>query len=121
MKARPTIFFLLALAFLAAHLGALELRLYWYLPWYDIMMHTWGGYLVIFGFFMIGAVGSRRLALPRFLLFPALFGVMAAWEVFEYVYGIAGQHPSYLIDTTLDFVCGTVGGIVAYVTTKKLS
>jgi hypothetical protein len=120
MKARPVIFFLQALVFLAAHLTALKLYLYSYVPWYDIMMHTWGGYLVIFGFFMIGGIGSRRLMLPRWLLFPALFAVMVAWEIFEYVYGLAGQEPSYVVDTALDFVCGTVGGIVAYVTTKKL-
>ncbi|MBY0310170.1 hypothetical protein K2Q16_03445 [Patescibacteria group bacterium] len=119
MKARPLTFFILAIIFLAAHLTALELRLYWYLPWYDIMMHTWGGYLVIFGFLMLGKIGSRRLALPHLLLFPALVGVMAAWEIFEYAYGIAGEHPSYLVDTVLDFVWGTIGGIVAYVTTKK--
>lgn len=120
MTARPITFFLLALVFLVAHLVALKLYLYSYLPWYDIVMHVWGGYLVIFGFLMLGTVGSRRLALPRPLLFPALIGVMVVWEVFEYVYGLAGKDPSYGIDTTLDFVCGSVGGVVAYVTTKKL-
>lgn len=113
MTATPLRFFVLALPFLAAHLVAMRYYLYFYVPWFDVLMHTWGGFLTIMGFLMLGSIGSRRLALSRPLMILGLFGVMAAWEVFEYVYGIAGTHPSYLVDTTLDVLAGATGGLFA--------
>lgn len=114
ITATPWHFFPLALAFLAAHVLAQQFALYWYLFWFDSMMHVWGGFLAIMGFIMLGRIGSRRLALPSLLLPVALLGVMVSWEVFEYVYGVAGTHPSYAMDTTLDFIFGSLGGIVAF-------
>lgn len=119
ISATPWHFFPLALAFLAAHIVAQYFYLYWYLFWFDSMMHAWGGFLTIMGFFMLGRIGSRRLALPVWVLPLALAAVMAAWEVFEYVFGIAGAHPSYVVDTTLDVVYGSLGGMVAFVLFRR--
>lgn len=120
MTATPLRFFALALPFVAAHLIAMRYFLYFYVPWFDVLMHTWGGFLTIMGFVMLGSIGSRRLALSRALMILGLFGVMTIWEVFEYVYGIAGTHPSYAIDTTLDIVAGAVGGLLALFLFRRL-
>ncbi len=119
MVATPLRFFALAIPFLVAHLVAMRYFLYFYVPWFDILMHTWGGFLTVMGFTMLGTIGSRRLALSRPLTFLGLVGVMIAWEVFEYVYGIAGTHPSYAVDTALDIVAGATGGVVALVVFRK--
>jgi hypothetical protein len=115
LRAQPYYFFPLAVGLLGAHVIALILKLYYYWPWFDLVMHAWGGFLVVTGFLMFEVIGSRRLAPPRWSL-PLLLGlVMAAWEIFEFIYGVAGTHPSYLEDTTLDTLLGIVGGSVAYV------
>ncbi len=119
MTATPLRFFVLALPFVAVHLIAMRYFLYFYVAWFDIFMHTWGGFLTIMGFMMLGGIGSRRLALSRPLMLLGLAGVMAAWEVFEYVYGIAGTHPSYLVDTSLDVVVGAVGGVLALLVFRR--
>lgn len=115
MTATPLRFFTLATIFVVGHTVALRYFLYWYVPWFDLVMHTAGGFLTIMGFVMLGSIGSRRLALSWPLMLLGLGAVMAAWEVFEYVYGIAGTHPSYLVDTTLDVVVGAVGGMAALI------
>lgn len=119
LTAKPWHFFPLALVFLASHVTAQYFYLYWYWSWFDSLMHAWGGFLTIMGFYMLGRIGSRRLALPLWALPLALGVVMLAWEVFEYVYGIAGAHPSYAIDTTLDMVFGSLGGMVAFVLFRR--
>ncbi len=119
LPARPGFFFPLALIFLAAHLAALRFHLYWYLPWYDMAMHTAGGFLTIMGFIMFRSLGSRRLGLADWLLPWGLLLVMVAWEVFEYVYGVAGSHPSYAVDTAIDLLCGATGGLLAYLTVRR--
>jgi len=118
MPVRPYIFFPLALLFLGTHLVALHFSLYWFVWWFDILMHTWGGYLVVYGLMMVGTQGSGVLRLPRSLLFPTLLCVMVAWEVFEYMAGLTGTEANYVSDTAADFLCGTVGGMVAYLTTR---
>ena len=120
MIATPLRFFVLALPFVVAHMMAMRYFLYFYVPWFDTLMHTWGGFLTIMGFVMLGSIGSRRLALTRPLMILGLLAVMVAWEVFEYVYGIAGTHPSYLVDTALDVVAGAAGGLVAFVVFRRL-
>ncbi len=119
MPATPFRFFALAIPFLVAHLVAMRYFLYFYVPWFDVLMHTWGGFLTVMGFTMLGTIGSRRLMLSRPLKILGLVGVMVVWEVFEYVYGIAGTHPSYVVDTGLDFVAGAVGGAAALVVFRK--
>jgi hypothetical protein len=121
MKVYPSLwlFFLLAFGLLVAHLSALHYKLYFFVPWFDLLMHTWGGFLVIFGFMMLGSIGSRRLQLPPVLMWVGLGMVMLAWEVFEYVYGIAGTHPSYVIDTTTDTIVGILGGGLAFLFTRR--
>lgn len=120
IPATPVYFFLPALGLLATHIVAMHYHLYWYLPWFDIFMHLWGGYLVIIGLLMIGSIGSRRLYFPDWSLAPVLGLVMLGWEVFEYVFGVAGTHPSYLVDTTLDIIFGALGGLIAYGSVRRV-
>jgi len=119
IAATPIRFFILAILFLAAHYAALRLHLYWYTEWFDAIMHTWGGFLVVYGFLMLGRVGSGRLAMPRVLLPLALVVVMVVWEVFEYSFGLVGTEANYVRDTIYDLLCGAGGGLLAYVVAHR--
>ncbi len=118
---RPSvyIFFPLALAFLVTHLMAMRLYLYWHTDWFDVIMHTWGGFLVIFGFLMLGTLGSGRLKFGVLTMAVFLLVIMVGWEVFEYVSGLTGTEADYVQDTIFDLICGAAGGALAYVLVKK--
>lgn len=113
------LFFSQALTFMALHYIALQTYLYYYLPWFDIVMHTWGGYLVILGLLMLGEIGSQRLRFKPVYLGVILLTVMIAWEVFEYAVGLSGGRPDFVSDTISDFIFGGLGGVVAYFIHKR--
>ena len=119
MTASPKFFFPLAACFSALHYFALRSDLYWYAPWLDVLMHTWGGFLVIYGFIMLGSIGSGKFTLATWLLPLLLILIMVAWEVFEYAFGLTVMDAYYVRDTTFDIICGAAGGWLAYLLTKK--
>jgi len=113
MPLSPRIFFPLALALAATHWTALQLQLYWYVPWLDMLMHTWGGFLVVYGLYMFQVVGSRKVVLARHWVFLILVIVMAAWELFEFGYVIDHTQHNVVLDTILDLGFGALGGLCA--------
>jgi hypothetical protein len=113
MPLSPRIFFPLALALAVTHWVALQMQLYWYVPWLDILMHTWGGFLVVYGILMFQVIGSRRVVLERHWVFLILVIVMSGWELFEFGYVIDYTQHNVVLDTILDLVFGGLGGIGA--------
>ncbi len=108
---------------LATHMYALAHDTYFYLPWFDIPMHLFGG-------FTVGLLGmlSLRLyfdALPRdvvwLLVLLFVLAIGALWEVFEMYLNITYQFDRFsLIDTIADLVHDMVGGIVALLVTRTV-
>lgn len=108
-------YLLLAGLFAATHIAALKADLYWYFWWFDIVMHSWGGVLVIYGLAVLRSLPAFSSFLPRapWSLSLVLFAVMVAWEVFEYGIG-TGLRTEFWADTILDIVVGALGGLIAY-------
>jgi hypothetical protein len=106
--------------FAVTHLVALKADLYWYFWWFDILMHSWGGFLVVSGLVVLRGlpgvgrfVPSSKSSIATFLMM-----IMVAWEVFEYFIG-TGLKTEFWFDTLLDVIVGSIGGYVAYVLFSK--
>lgn len=119
-----TVFFLIAFASLAGlHIIASNLFLYWHFLWLDIPMHVFGGVIVALGFFTLR---DLKLFPNKWLkLIPVLvlvFCVAIIWEVWEVLASVTDMEilNDYIIDTTIDFCMGLLGGVVGYFIGKSL-
>lgn len=90
---------------------------YWTVDWYDIMMHFLGGAWVALVALWI-ADSFPRFSIMRYaslrniLLFVFAFGV--AWEIFELIMCFSDPSmPDYKLDTVIDLIMDTLGGLVA--------
>lgn len=111
-------FFILSAALFAmTHAFATVTSLYWYYPWFDMVMHFWGGLLLVLGVHAIS-----RLPIPikptRRTIVVIAFAGMIAWEVFERMVGLYSAD-TYFIDTLKDIALGTTGVLVGYYLLKK--
>lgn len=98
------------------HFIALEFFLYWIFPWFDLLMHFAGGFLVacigLWGLSRVHkSVLSKRQALITTLSVVIIVGV--GWELFEYLAGLT-RKDEYVLDTTGDLVADIIGGLSAY-------
>lgn len=112
------IFLIIGSTFASVHNFALATELYWYYPWFDILMHFWGGFLVVLGVQAI--CGFRfvplRPTLP--LTLGVLLGAMVGWEILERLAGIYAP-ASYLYDTAKDIAMGLLGGLVGFALIRR--
>lgn len=101
--------------FIVVHQVFLYFDFFWYFWWADIILHTWGGGLLVMSWYTI----ERIQAFPRTMLYKynhpllILLVAMIGWEVFEYIFGIANT-VDYIFDTILDLITGGVGGIIVF-------
>jgi hypothetical protein len=102
------------------HVAAMNYNLYFYLWWFDIVMHFLGGLWC--GYFTLYYVSwyetkhaitwTRSRTWVAAVLATLLVGI--GWEVYEYVFGFTFTlKSSYRLDTILDLVMDTSGAIVA--------
>lgn len=114
---------LIATSVLASvHIIALELSLYYIVPYLDIPMHFLGGVIVTL---MVTSFVAIELPIPKKLAqFPYVIGAVLivglSWEIFEILAGI-GIEANYLADTSLDIVMDTIGGAFGYYMAKHLA
>lgn len=107
-------------AFLAAHQIFLYLDFFWVFWWADVLLHTAGGVLVVWSWYVIERTQTfpKTMALgfnhPLILLVLMMIG----WEIFEYAFGIANT-TNYISDTAQDFLFGGLGGLVAFLISKS--
>jgi hypothetical protein len=103
------------LFFIVTHQFFLYFSFFWYFWWADILLHTWGGALIVMSWYTI----FRTRTFPQVMALSynhpliVLSLMMIGWEIFEYVFGIANT-TNYLGDTALDLVTGALGGIVVF-------
>ncbi len=88
---------------------------YWYIEWLDLLMHTWGGLLLILSWYFIHKVGLFPIFFKHTLAHPLLFLVaaMAGWEVFKYAISSIVSD-AYVLDTVLDLTFGALGGLIGF-------
>jgi uncharacterized BrkB/YihY/UPF0761 family membrane protein len=107
-----------AFSVLKLHEVAMANFYYWIFWWYDIMMHTLGGFLiggiVVWGyhrFFERTRLSNRELLV---LVVSGAVIVGSLWEILEYFSGIYAQIPNVVLDTIKDLCDDALGAALAY-------
>jgi hypothetical protein len=113
------IFLFVGTLFAAVHNFAVVTSLYWYYPWFDIVMHFWGGTLVVLGVHAICSLKHVTLKPTGLLVAIVLVGCMSSWELFEYSIGLYNP-ASYWFGLAKDLMMGTIGGLVGYFASLRL-
>lgn len=117
VKINTGIFLIAALTLAVSHFFFLEFYLYWRYEWIDMPMHFLGGVVAGLGFLALPdffpKLNSRWLSVWSTLSFVILVAI--GWEIFEVAIGVIFDEGQYILDTSLDLLFGTLGGLVAYV------
>ena len=113
------IFLAVSSVFAAVHNFAVTTSLYWYYSWFDIVMHFWGGVLVVLGVYALCSLKHVPLKPTSWLIFSVLIFLMLSWEVFERSIGLVHPVHPYL-ETLKDIAVGLFGGLVGYVGALRL-
>lgn len=113
------IFLVIGSTFASVHNFAVATSLYWYYSWFDIVMHFWGGALVVLGVYALCSLKHIPLKPTSFIIFSTLAIAMISWEIFEYTAGLYDPSTHYF-DTIKDFVVGSLGGLVGYMIMIRL-
>ncbi|MBL7045352.1 MAG: hypothetical protein ISR98_02020 [Parcubacteria group bacterium] len=107
---------------------AINFYLYWTFWWFDIVMHflggLWVGLIVLWFFFFSGYVYKDIDLVKRSKIFlitiASVLFVGLVWEVWEvWAKLVFINEASYFVDTPLDLIMDTLGGITAFVYAKK--
>lgn len=111
-------FLILSGLFVSVHYLAVQTALYWTYPWFDIVMHFWGGILLVFGTFSLRMIGLFTRRPRKREIFIIAFIAIIAWEIFEQSAGVTSA-PIYILDTIKDIVVGFIGVLVGYVMLRR--
>lgn len=109
----------LAGLFGVVHVGATFYSVYWYIGWFDMFMHVWGGVLLILTFGTLTELlpWTLRYWRPRILMGYVL-GSVVAWEIVGVVLH-GGFKFGWLQDTISDLVFGILGALLGYWWSKR--
>lgn len=89
------------------HTLGIEKSLYYYLWWYDIVLHTLGG-IVLALFYSFFTKNWK-------LIVAAVIITATAWELLEYYLHLAGVENNYALDTIIDYAVALIGtGLVLW-------
>ena len=113
------IFLAVSSVFAAVHNFAVVTSLYWYYSWFDMIMHFWGGILVVLGVYAICSLKHVPLKPTTLIIFSTLAITMLLWEIFEWKAGLFDPQ-THLFDTTKDIIVGLIGGLVGYLVAIRL-
>lgn len=100
---------IIGIQFALLHALAEYFELYWYFAWLDLPMHIFGGLLAVLMVYTLVAIRvlPQRIAEGSYFI-GAMVVVLVLWEIFGILkYG--GFKPGYVVDTTLDLLCGVLG------------
>jgi len=111
----------LAALFGAVHALATYYSVYWYVGWLDLVMHVWGGALLLLAY---GAVGEL-LSVPyvqwywrpgKVILYVLVCVIL--WEIIGVILH-GGFKIGWLQDTAFDLVFGILGAMLSYWWSKR--
>lgn len=115
---RSVIFFLvLGGLFALTHTFATLTSLYWYYTWFDIIMHFWGGLLIVLGIRSLVRLGVP-LTLNKRTVFSLAIFIMVTWEIFEYSIGLT-RIAGHVFDVLKDILVGSAGVIIGYIVIRQ--
>lgn len=109
------------------HYLALKFYLYWSIWWFDIPVHflggLWVGFIAMWFLFLSGIVYKNveftKTTKIFLIIVASVIAVGILWEVFEVYSGVLTFEKNYWSDTSLDLVMDTIGGIVAFIYSRK--
>ena len=112
---RPVVWWFLGLSvvFATTHALAVALSLYWYVPWFDSVMHAWGGGLIVIGLFSFSTFSQMRRNPELIEVVVVLAIITVTWEVFEWYIGL-WDPATYVVETIKDITVAAVSGIITY-------
>jgi hypothetical protein len=117
MEKTARILFLLSLWFLFIGINyvSVYLSLYGFIWWLDILMHTWGGFLIVASWYLIRNIRAFPVVMSKRWLHPLIiiWVIMIVWELFEFKFGLITEH-NYIADTIYDFINGFCGGLLSF-------
>jgi hypothetical protein len=94
--------------------------LYWYLWWFDSVMHFWGGFMITLGLFAIATFSRFRTRPTLWFTIAVLILMTLVWEGFEWYAGLIDPDPMvHLLDSSKDIVLGIGGGLIMYVLFRR--
>lgn len=97
---------------------ALDQDLFFRIWWFDIPMHILGG--VWAGYAVIWVLQRSGWGATLAHVVVGAFVIGVAWELFEYTYDVAySPFMSYPLDTAKDLLMDVLGGMLAYLTTRR--
>ncbi|KKW25050.1 MAG: hypothetical protein UY67_C0001G0052 [Candidatus Kaiserbacteria bacterium GW2011_GWA2_52_12] len=99
---------------------ALAQDLFFRLWWFDIPMHLLGG--VWAGYAVIWVLQRKGWGVSLVHAVVGAFAIGVAWELFEYFWDMPrSPFMSYPLDTAKDLLMDILGGVVAYLSTRRRS
>lgn len=111
---KAIILLILSAMFAASHYVALLASLYWYLWWFDILMHFWAGVIIVLGLHTLSTFVRLHFNPTLFVVVITLFVMTLSWEAFEF-WAKLWQPESYIRDTLYDILTGFSGGLLTHV------
>ena len=102
---------------------ATEFYLYWTFPWLDMPMHFLGGlwvglsaiwYIYFSGYTKMDTKLTRKARIFSISLATVIV-VGVLWEVFEIYSGVLLIEKNYGLDTSVDLLMDTIGGVTAFI------
>ena len=101
------------------HFIAGTFYLYWTVGWFDYLMHFLGGFGG--GFVVVWFISNKNLSGVQIAIitFVSVMIVGVAWEIFEYVNGIAQSTEGYRADTFHDLLMDALGSLTAVLVSLK--
>lgn len=122
-KSKATYLAVLIFIFMAMYLGNVW-DFYSLIPSYDKILHLSSGIIIgIVGLIVYAHFTKeymKKLNIKFMLVFVFIFcvGLAGLWEIWEFtgdrLFGLDSQNNS-LIDTMIDIICGTVGGLISLI------
>jgi len=110
----------LSIVFALLHIFALNFSLYWTTGWFDVVMHTFGGFLgsliVVYVLHKIGISPRsihKKLFLVAFVIL-CVFSVGVVWELWEIFTGLTDPFTD-VADTIADLVMDTIGATTGFI------
>jgi len=98
---------------------AIAYSLYWHFSWFDMLSHLFGGafvsLLAVWLWFFSGYLGTHPLPGRQALFWITVISALAigiGWEVFERALGHTWSPEGYWLDTCIDIIADTIGGII---------
>jgi hypothetical protein len=102
------------------HYLAMSLELYWRYWWLDIPMHVVGGvFILLLWATMIDLRVVTRSSMRVKTAVIVVGIVIVLWEVFGVVVE-QGFKVDFVTDTSIDLLCGAVGGAIGYILVRVL-